>query len=87
MNHPRLGAALRAQIPDLARTDSRSIFASHLSSAAPALRPGAVIAQFSCGRDARLFAGLKRDAGELVTIDVGSSDLPYAVRLLVEARR
>jgi hypothetical protein len=40
---------------------------------------GGVIAEFACGRDARLFASIKRENGEVVTITPGIN-LLYAVR-------
>jgi hypothetical protein len=40
---------------------------------------GAIIAEFACARDAQLFAGLKREAGEPVAITAGINHM-YAVR-------
>ena len=48
------------------------------------IRPGRIIAEFASARDARLFAGLKREAGEQVTVTIGLH-LLYAVRVAVRS--
>lgn len=43
-----------------------------------------IIAEFTNCRDARLFAGLKRENGEQVEITAGINH-PYAVRVMIRA--
>lgn len=68
---------LRDTLIDIARTGAPRVARNY----------GRIIAGFASSKDARLFASMKRDAGDQVTVVAGSPDSPFlfVVRAVVRS--